>query len=354
MEYGKLIRDAWAITWRYRFLWVLGLLAGGSAGLPGLNGGGGGGERGQAAPVGPTDLEQVNPALAAAARDFSTWATANVGLLIAIGAIVALVFVALLVLSFVAQGGMAEATADLALGRTSSFARAWSAGVHLFWRYVGLWLILALATILVAMAVAFVAGTAFAAATFGQSPGLAIAVVAVAIIALIVGFDYLVVRLLPANTAPAWLILAVATLFALPLFTVVVAMALLLSVVVAFAQRAIAVENVGPVTSLRSGWSLMRAHLGDSLITWLINVGLTLAFGVACLAGAIGLVVVLGGIGALVFAVAGFSAPTIAYFGLGSIVFVAIALTIIGIANTFFWTYWTLAYLRLSGRAAAA
>ena len=39
MEYGKLIRDAWNITWRYRFLWVLGLLAGGSAGLPGLNGG---------------------------------------------------------------------------------------------------------------------------------------------------------------------------------------------------------------------------------------------------------------------------------------------------------------------------
>ena len=31
MEYGVLIRQAWSTTWRYRFLWLLGVLAGGSS-----------------------------------------------------------------------------------------------------------------------------------------------------------------------------------------------------------------------------------------------------------------------------------------------------------------------------------
>jgi hypothetical protein len=268
-------------------------------------------------------------------------------------AIATLLLIALLIVSFIAQGGIAEATADLAQGRTSSFARAWSAGVHLFWRYVGLWLVLALAAVLIAAAIGLVAAVAVALATLGQSPAFGIGVAAAASIAVIVGFDYVAFHLVPKNAAPAWLVVTLATLFALPLFTVFIVVALLLSIVVAFAQRAIAVENIGPVASLRSGWSLMRAHLGDSLMTWLINVGLTLACGIACLAGVVGVLVVLGGIGAVVFAFAGFTAPTVAYMGLGSIVFLAIALTLIGIANAFFWTYWTLAYLRLSGRGAA-
>ena len=98
----------------------------------------------------------------------------------------------------------------------------------------------------------------------------------------------------------------------------------------------------------------MTAHLGDSLMTWLINVVLTLAYVIAGLAGLLGILVVLGGMGALVFAFAGFTAPTFAYVGVGSLIFIAVVLTVTGMANTFFWTYWTLAYLRLSGRGTAA
>ena len=32
MDYGRLIQEAWALTWRYRFLWVLGCFAGGAVG----------------------------------------------------------------------------------------------------------------------------------------------------------------------------------------------------------------------------------------------------------------------------------------------------------------------------------
>jgi hypothetical protein len=143
-----------------------------------------------------------------------------------------------------------------------------------------------------------------------------------------------------------------AILFALPIFTVLIVVGLTLSIVVAFAQRAIVVENIGPIDSHQSGWRLTRTHVGERLLTWLVNMGLALATGIAFGLGVVGALLLLGGIGALVFAVAGLTAPTLAYIGLGSLVFVVGVLTLAGIANAFFWTYWTLAYLRLSGRTA--
>jgi hypothetical protein len=351
MEYGKLIRDAWAITWRYRFLWILGVLAGGTVGVPALNGGGRGGPDVRA---GQTGDPQIDSALATAAQNASAWAAANIGLLIALAAVGTVFVLALIVLSFIAQGGMAEATTDLASGQPSSFSRAWTAGVHLFWRYVGLWLILAAAAFVLAAGTALVVTVVVVAATVTQAPLIGAAVAAVVALAVVVSFVAFIVRITPESTAPRWLVVLLATLFALPVFTVLITAALTLSIVVAFAQRAIAVEDVGPAAALRSGWRLMRGHLGESLLTWLVNVGLALVCGIVCVAGVLGTLVVLAGVGALVFAAAGLTAPMMGYIGGGALVFLAGVLTLAGIANTFFWTYWTLAYLQLRGRGTAA
>ena len=58
MEYGALIREAWAITRRYRFLWIFGLFAGGAVGV--WTGGGAGGN-GQRRGMGPQDLGGFGP-----------------------------------------------------------------------------------------------------------------------------------------------------------------------------------------------------------------------------------------------------------------------------------------------------
>jgi hypothetical protein len=39
-----------------------------------------------------------------------------------------------------------------------------------------------------------------------------------------------------------------------------------------------------------------------------------------------------------------------AFAGAGGLLLIAGVLTLIGICNTFFWSYWILVYLRLSGR----
>jgi hypothetical protein len=352
MEYGKLIHDAWVITWRHPFLWILGILAGGAVGLPGFNSGVGGG-RG-AAESQSASSQPLNPAVAAAFEQASAWAAANIALLVGLAAVLSIVFLGLIVVSFIAQGSMAEATADLATGHPISFRSAWTAGVHLFWRYVGLWLILAAAALLIAAVLAALVAMGVGLSTIGQSPTAAFAVFVTVALALIVAFDYFILAMFPATSFPRWVVVGLATLFALPLFTILITAALLASIVVAFAQRAIAVENIGPPAALRSGWRLMRAHLGDSLLAWLINVCLGFASAVGCIAGVLCAFIVLAGVGAALFAAVGLAAPTLIYIGLGSVALLVVLLTIGGLANTFFWSYWTLAYLRLSGRATSS
>lgn len=165
----------------------------------------------------------------------------------------------LLVLSFIAQGGMAQATSDLATGHASSLGRAWSAGLHLFWRYVGLWLVLVAAGIIIAAIIGAVVAAVAVVTVAGDAPRIGVAIGALAAAAIAVGFVAFVVQTVGETSVPRLLIIVGATLFALPLFTVLVVIALGLSIIVAFAQRAIAVEDVGPVDALRSGWQLTRA-----------------------------------------------------------------------------------------------
>src|SRR4051794_39627623 len=161
MDYERLIREAWQITWRHPYLWVLGLFAGGAA-VASVGGGGGDGApsfsgwRGE-----PRSRGALIPSVDLNVADIGHWATDHLGLILAIIAVTVLTAVVLLVVSLIAQGGMAGATADLASGRSSSLGHALRTGAHLFWRYAGLWLMLGLAVAIigavVAIFVAFVA-----------------------------------------------------------------------------------------------------------------------------------------------------------------------------------------------------
>ena len=125
-------------------------------------------------------------------------------------------------------------------------------------------------------------------------------------------------------------------------------------IVIAFAQRAIAVDNIGPATALREGWALLRAHPGASVLVCLLNFALSVGAGLAGGVALLAVLVPLGIIGAITWAVAGLSAVTIGYLVLAGLVLLAVVLVLVGIANTFFWNFWTLAYLRLSGSPTAA
>ena len=68
MDFGEVLTRAWQITWRYKGLWVLGLLAGCGTG----GGGGGGGGSPSSTGAGPQSYGQIEqvirPWLPSAAR----------------------------------------------------------------------------------------------------------------------------------------------------------------------------------------------------------------------------------------------------------------------------------------------
>ena len=312
MDYGALIGRAWQLTTRHRFLWILGLFATSTAGSWPAN---------PAASVnynvGRGDIQQLPPDMARALEAIGQWFVSNWATIVAVGLNLFLLFLAWLIVSFIAQGGMARATLDLARGRATTLGQAWSAGLHFFWRYLGLWLIL----IGLGIAVAVVVGAVFA---FGGL--LAYAVESLRVVLAILGAVLLVVA------AVAGIVVSVAV-----------------TIVVAYAQRAIVARDLGPWDALVAGVDLLRARLGPSLLLWLIN--LALGIGAAIVLGvmAVLLLIPLGGLGAVLWAVGnGFSITLGIYAFLALLAFIAVLWGVSGAINAFFWNYWTLAYLQLT------
>ena len=317
MNYSQLIRDAWAATWRYRYLWILGLFAGGAAGV------GSGGQTRWEADRG--DVERWSPRMAELAETTGAWVTAN-WVPLAVGA--GIVGLAFLMLSFIAQGGMAKATADIAAGRGSSLGQAWRAGLHFCWRYVGL----ALALLAIALLVAAAVGV---------------------LLALGIGAGVFAAGATPTDGAPA-AVVAVLLLILIPLALVGIAGAVVFGIVVAYARRAVAIEDEGPVAALGDGWRLFRRNVGASVLIWLVNLALSIGAGIAASLAIALVAALLGVIGFALWAALGAHLATVAYAAVAGAAFVAVALTVAAIVNTFFWHYWTLAYLRLRGQPLAA
>lgn len=316
MDYGELIKKSWRMMWQHRFLWVLGLFATSTVGSCSPSGGNG--------PVqyqmGPGDVDRLPPEWEQGLGQIPEQLLApnrELILTIAIGA--AVLGLIAMVLSLIAQGAMARATADLAEGRESSLGPAWSTGLSLFWRYVVLWLILIGVGILVALVVAIAIGVLVAMVSFTGDAARVIFLIVAGIVGLV-----LVVVAVPAFIA--------------------------VSVAVAFAQRAIAVENTGPLSGLESGFRLIRRNLGTSALAWLISLALSVGVGVAVTLAVVVLLIPLGGIAAVLFMSTGVTAASIIYAVLALLVFIAAVWVLAGVANSFFWSYWTLVYMRLTGR----
>jgi hypothetical protein len=311
MNYGQLIRDAWRITWRHPFLWVLGLFAGGTASASFGSGGRGGGYGG---PPPSTIGDRPLPGLDMGFDSVALWMADHVGLIVALAAILALIGLVWLVVSLISQGGLAGATADFASGHPSSLGRAWRIGLHLFWRYAGLWLLLIVAVTLIGAVIA-------------------------AAVALIVGLSAIVDR-------AVWVV-APAVLVGLVLVLAGIAAGVIASIVVPFAQRAIVVRDVGPLAALRDGWLVLRRHPGASLLVWLIDVALTVAAGLVITILMVVAVAALGIPALGLWARFELTTPTIAYLAMAGVAVLGVLLASMSVVNTFFWSYWTIAYLRL-------
>ncbi len=295
MSYGEILKTAFAITRRNRYLWFFGLFAGVPAGFnfpTNFSPPSDGGDDALAEAIPPVDP----------------------GVIVAAVGVILLLVVAVIVLGLIGQGALIESVAAIDRGGERRFKTAWKSGTRTFWRVLG-WagLLIAIALGLLIVIGGPLAGIVFAVFSTTESLGVRIAV---GIVVALLAIAALVVIFIP------------------------------LQIVAELSVRDLVLREERPVAGLRHGYRMFRTHLGPTLLTWLIQLGVSI--------GATIVVVIVGLVLAVVVAVptialfaADLAAAAIAVLALAALILIPLFLVLFGALGTFTHSVWTLAYLRL-------
>lgn len=296
MDIGNILSRAWQITWKYKVLWIFGILAG--CGNVSGNSSNAGGSQGQ-------NQEQFSNMVQGMDQ----------GVIIAI--VIALIIIALVLaaiaifLGAIGRIGLIRGTLQADQGAASlTFSELFNGSIPYFWRVFGLNLVVGMIVFLgfILIAVIGILGTVFT--------------------------------------------LGVGLVCLIPLICLLVPLSWLIEIVIQQSNIAIVVENLGIGDGLRRGWEVVTKNLGSIIV-----MGLILVIGVGLIGGIlIGLPLAALFTPLMVAAISG-SQETI---GTGAIVsgicligYIPVMLVVGGILQTFSASAWTLTYLRLTGRSAA-
>jgi len=253
MDHIKVLKRAWEITWRYRVLWIFGIIlalttasggyrGGGGGGGGGGSGNGNGGSNGDFPPLGGLSVPEIPPQV--------------VTILITIGIVLACVIfilvIAAAVARYVAETALIRMVDDYEetgekRGVRQGFRLGWS---RTTWRLFLIKLLVGLPTALVFILLFVLA----------SAPLL----------------------LWVTGSIPAGVIGTVATigLFFMALFLAIV-VGVALSLLEKFFWRACALEELGVIEAIRQGFDIVIKHWQDVLVMWLIMVGVRIGWAVA-------------------------------------------------------------------------
>jgi hypothetical protein len=302
MDYGWVLKRAWEITWKFKGLWVLGILASCSSG--GGGGGGGGGSSG----TGYRFSGEADPRM----QQFQRWIESiPTETWVAIAIVAAIVIFVLGLLAFflgvIGQGGLIAGFNQAENNGTVTLGEAFRIGKANFWRLVGVRIIFWLAGIL-----------------------LAIALVAV-------------VAMIAIGT------MGIGLLCLLPLLCLLIPAGALVGVYVMLTQVALVTEGLGVSESFRRSWEVLKQNLGPVIV-----VGLILLFSSLV----IGLVLALPLIAAVLPAAAGLAFGSsqstttgLVTAGLCLAVYLPLMIVANGVLQTYVTGVWTLSFRQWTGKA---
>lgn len=301
MSYGELIRDAFRITLRNRYLWFFGFFVGGTFGANFPSGGGN---------FNSEDFDRSGIPFFG-----SQISGSETALIVGIVLLVLLLFLVFIALNLISQGGLADSVYALDRGESRRFSSTWRAGTSRFWRVLGYYVVYFLISLALLIAIALPVGL-------------------------------LVVGTLAATDSTGVRVLVIA-LAALVAFLLAIASFIVLTIVGHFALREIVVRDAGVFGSFGGGFRLFRNNVGKSLLVWLVNIGLKIAtwiaLGLALLI--VGLVLFLP---TIILATQDLSTAALITGIVAGVILVPIVIVVSAAFGAYFHTYWTLAYLRIS------
>ncbi len=338
MDHGKLIKHAWHVTWKNRVLWVFGFLLA----LLGGTGGGRGGTGFQYT-IDSSDITRLQSLLSRWMRQwrwrpgalrplsmlqFDHLVGLTIAGLILLGLVGLVIGVVCLLVRYTCSGALVSSVDDLEERRPIGFKRGFRQGWSRVLRLIGIDVLLALATV---------------------AAGLVILVV-FALGALVVAGPLILVGQQGGELIVLAIIWAALTgVAALAVYTaVLIAFGGLVSTVHEYALRACMLNALGIRASIATAVKLIKTRFRESLITWLMLVGIGLAIGL------IAIPIALVGLGSLalppvaIWRATGSEAATMVVALPLAFVGIAIALLASGIYIAFRSTVWTLTYRELA------
>lgn len=306
MDYGRLLTRALELTWRYKWLWLLALFAGESAGSPSYGGQGvsntfgGGGRRGGGSPSSPPDFRPV-----------TDWIGGHIGLLVLLAVVLLALWVALFIVSCGAEAAVVRGTAAADAGEEIGLGRAISLGLERFGGVLRVRLLLVAVTLLVVVVAAAMVGLIIL--SFAIHAYLAATILIV--VAIGAGFLLFLIALVYSTFIRLWL-------------------------------RAVILDRAGAMTGLGEVVALIRRRLGPVAVLWVIQLALSLVIAVLllivlfafALPGGLIFIAAVSSHGSAVAVV-----PLVAFA-----VLLLIALVVLGAAiSAYLSVYWTLGYRQL-------
>ncbi|MBI5878381.1 MAG: hypothetical protein HZB53_12090 [Chloroflexi bacterium] len=324
MNFGQYLSRAWALTWKYKVLWIFGILAalgGGRSANFNFNFGGGG-RSGTVPPIVtpfppggnipplvtpfprggiPTPTPPLTPPTALIPPEATP-------ILIVAACVAIIIAIMLFVLSIIGTGGLIGGLRLAEEQGAVTFGEAWSIGTQNFMRLFGLKLLLLLPVFLFACII--LTGTAFTALTAGLGIFCLIPLICVGIIAFIP-----------------------------------------IGIIAHFAQFAVVLESMGPIDAFKRGWAILKANLVNILILGVIVLIITgvIGFVLALPFLIIALPVILSTIGNQGMPDTG----PLAFAVLCCACYLPVLIVLSGIMETWSTGVWTLAYPDLAGNTLA-
>jgi len=252
MDYGKILTRAFEITFKYRALWLFGFLmalfGGSSGGNFNLGNWGGGGT-----PTFPGTRGQVLPTLP---RDF--WQNLTLILLLVCCVIIVLAILGI-VLRFLSRAALIGLVQELETqGTVPTLRRGFSIGADRFWPQLGIAIAINLPLMIIALVLLVIA----------LAPSLAA-------IAPLINTG----RNIPEEL---WTVFAGSIAGSLVMLCCAGLCLLILYLVVEpfyqFILRACVIGRRGVLDSMREGYRLVREHLGDVVVLYLLIIGIRIGF----------------------------------------------------------------------------
>jgi len=303
-NFGEVLTRAWQITWKYKVLWIFGILAGCTNGGGG-GGGGGGGNSGYS--TGPSNFD-VPPELQRfiyQIENFADWAVDNWWIFIVIGLAVLLLVLVSIFLGTIGRIGLIKGSYQAEMGAESlAFGELFSASMPYFWRVFGLSFLLGLVLFFIFVPLVFIS------------------------VLSVIGIACLI-----------------------PIICLLIPVSIAVGIIIEQANRAIVLEDSSMFGGLKRGWEISKSNIGPLIVMALILFGITLVLGIIIALPIF--IIVFPTIFA--FAMGEGQSFTPLYIALAGIcLYAPISWVLNGILTTFTQSAWTLTYLRLKQKPEAS